>query len=203
MERKSCCGSSSYVPSSCVSTVPKKETIAVTTPPKKEEDVKPQITTTNKEDSQVGVLQTPRLRSKLRILLLWVFSQLRAAMDEQVLYGKLCSVSSFFLVNISEVLPKLEYFKGYVTTLATKMEDPGKVHSILCSFEEVRAEGSDLMTKIDEVVTYLNQEPPPSEETLAKFEAQLTDIFNKVESKLNYFCVQFSITFQGLEEKQL
>ncbi|KAL5774828.1 hypothetical protein ACOSP7_012385 [Xanthoceras sorbifolium] len=126
-------------------------------------------------------------------LLLWVFSQLRAAMDEQLLYGKLCSVSSFFLVNISEVLPKLEYLKGYLTTLATKMEDPEKVHSILCSFEEVRAEGPDLMTKIDEVVTYLNQEPPPSEETPAKFEAQLTDIFNKVENKLNNFCVQFSI----------
>ncbi|KAL5841975.1 hypothetical protein ACOSQ3_012578 [Xanthoceras sorbifolium] len=63
----------------------------------------------------------------------------------------------------------------------------------MCSFEEVKSEVPDIMTKIDEVVTDLNQERPPSEETLAKFEAQLTDIFNKVENKLNNFCVQFSI----------
>ncbi|KAL5772771.1 hypothetical protein ACOSQ2_012695 [Xanthoceras sorbifolium] len=71
-----------------------------------------------------------------------------------------------------------------------KWKDPVKVHSIMCSFEEVKSEVPDI--KIDEVVTDLNQERPPSEETLAKFEAQLTDIFNKVENKLNNFCVQFS-----------
>ncbi|KAH7569143.1 hypothetical protein JRO89_XS06G0113100 [Xanthoceras sorbifolium] len=121
MERKSCCGSRSYLPSSCVSTIPNKETIPVMTPPKKEEDVKPQITTTHEEDAQVGVIQTPKTEEK--------------------------------------------------------------------QAETVKSEVPDI--KIDEVVTDLNQERPPSEETLAKFEAQLTDIF-KVENKLNNFCVQFS-----------
>ncbi|KAL5772772.1 hypothetical protein ACOSQ2_012696 [Xanthoceras sorbifolium] len=64
MERKICCGSRSYLPSSCVSTIPNKETIPVMTPPKKEEDVKPQITTTHEEDAQVGVIQTPKTEEK-------------------------------------------------------------------------------------------------------------------------------------------
>ncbi|TXG53409.1 hypothetical protein EZV62_022578 [Acer yangbiense] len=56
MERKSCCGSRSYVPSSCVSTTP--EMI-----PKKEENVKSEVTT-QKKVAEVGVIQTPKTEEK-------------------------------------------------------------------------------------------------------------------------------------------
>ncbi|KAK2658816.1 hypothetical protein Ddye_005349 [Dipteronia dyeriana] len=63
MESKNCCGSRSYVPSSCVSTTPKKDTTTPVMIRKKEENVKLEVTT-QKKVAEVGVIQTPKTEEK-------------------------------------------------------------------------------------------------------------------------------------------
>ncbi|KAL5774826.1 hypothetical protein ACOSP7_012383 [Xanthoceras sorbifolium] len=186
------------------------------TPPKKEEDVKPQITTIHEEDAQVGVIQTPKTEEK-QAETVSVKKEEKCTLYkvevEQTIISSITGTVSYKCTRLRRHSVKCNgrVFLVYVNKLENSSIDLQRPHfseanpysfscGCLASLKklraakyEVKSEVPDIMTKIDEVVTDLNQERPPSEETLAKFEAQLTDIFNKVENKLNNFCVQFSI----------